>query len=83
MKSTTNSQLAEQSYQDYIKETVPTDNKLYISYMFNEYSNHFGIPLRLAPNSPLGIAKLCRNTINLYSKWLGVQIQEAWKLGVS
>lgn len=59
MKSTTETQLSEQSFRDYLRETKITDQKLGLAFAYNMYADLFGIPLRLRANSPDKFAKVC------------------------
>src|ERR1039458_4851851 len=64
MKSTTQSQLAEHAYRDYLRETAPSDNKRAISFVFNTYASRFGLPLVMTATLPQRIAKIYRAAIS-------------------
>src|ERR1035441_2533602 len=64
MKSTTQSQLAEHAYRDYLRETAPTDNKKAISFVFNTYASRFGLPLVMTATLPQRIAKIYGGAIS-------------------
>jgi hypothetical protein len=82
VKSTTGSQLAEQAYHDYRRESQPTDQKVATAFTFNTYATRFGLPMRLTPTSPTRIARICRVAVTSIpnTRWLQEQITEAWGL---
>jgi hypothetical protein len=80
MRTTTDSQIAETSYSDYLRETTPTLEKSNVAWMANMYINHFGLPFSMSPTTPAKIAKIVSVVLFGHSRWMSNQIKEAWDL---
>lgn len=70
MKTTTDSQLAEQAYQDFLATSESSDKKRDVCFMYNQYALHYGLPTKLEFNSPDKYAKLCFRVLMYFAREL-------------